>query len=158
MITVGIDPGQTGGVAVVIDRRFYAGTRMPIITHGKRKLVDTKALDDWIFPTLQGEEPHLTTFVLEQVNSMRGQGLQSTFNFGRHTGAVEGWSLSYGAPIEWVTPAKWKGHFKLSRDKQQSLDKARLKFGDNPLWKVKANDGVAEAALIALWWQETVGG
>ena len=39
---------------------------------------------------------------------------------------------------------------KLSSDKQQSLDMARIKFGENEMWNVKANDGIAEAALLCL--------
>ena len=27
---------------------------------------------------------------------------------------------------------------------------ARLKFGDNPIWEKKSNDGIAEAALLTL--------
>ena len=41
----------------------------------------------------------------------------------------------------------------LSSDKQASMDACKLHFEENRLWDVKANDGIAEAALIALWWQ-----
>ena len=38
--------------------------------------------------------------------------------------------------------------------KKESLDLARLKFGDSNLWNVKSNDGIAEAALLTLYWIE----
>ena len=37
---------------------------------------------------------------------------------------------------------------------KESLDLARLKFGDSDLWNVKSNDGIAEAALLTLYWIE----
>jgi hypothetical protein len=57
--------------------------------------------------------------------------------------------------VNWVTPQKWKKHFSLSSDKAASLDRARLEFGASSLWTVKANDGIAEAALIALYWHRS---
>lgn len=148
MTLIGIDCGQTGGVAAISDRgKLLTYTRMPIVEHGKRKLVDTVKLDQ-IF------DIHITdttTFVIEQVSAMPAQGSVSGFNFGRAMGAVEGWALIYGVPIVFVTPQKWKKDLNLSSDKQQSLDRARLEFGVAKIWDVKANDGIAEAALIALW-------
>ena len=147
MIIIGIDPGQTGGVAAIdTDGQLLTYTRMPIIQHGKRKLVDTAALHRLIRP----DQPSCV-FCIEQVSAMPAQGSVSGFNFGRAAGAVEGWALSYGVPVQFVTPQVWKKALNLSSDKQQSLDRAKLEFGQLKIWDVKANDGIAEAALIALW-------
>lgn len=152
---IGIDPGKSGGVAIVSSGsgRLLAGRRMPILLHGKRDVVDVYELNAWV----AGQRPigmggHVERVVLEQVHAMPGQGVSSMFNFGRHTGAVEGWAVSLAAPVHWVTPQKWKKHFGLSKDKRASLDRARLEFGADTMWDVLANDGIAEAALIALWW------
>lgn len=143
---VGIDPGKSGGIAAVdMDGQFVRGMRTPLLKHGKRDLVDSAALDGFT-----AEDP--AVIVIEQVSAMPGQGVSSMFNFGRHTGAVESWALTWQVPVQWVTPAKWKKDFSLTKDKRASLDRARLEFGSNPLWDVLANDGIAEAALIALWW------
>lgn len=147
---VGIDPGKSGGVAILDDTgAFVGGIRTPLLQHGKRDLVDIRWIGSWVDNLMpRSGASHV---VLEQVNAMPGQGVTSMFNFGRHTGAVEAYALSLGVPVTWVTPQKWKGYFNLSKDKMASLDRARLEFGDNALWRIKANDGIAEAALIALW-------
>jgi len=144
---IGIDPGKTGGVAS-IDRGgvIQQLTRMPLLQHGKRDLVDPAGLERFA---------DASCIVIEQVHAMPKQGVSSTFNFGRHVGSVECWALAQRLPVHWVTPAVWKKYFGLSSDKRASLDRARLEFGPRPLWDVLANDGVAEAALIALWWLRT---
>ena len=146
---VSVDPGKNGGVAVLSETgEFWGGIRTPLLQHGKRDLVDVLQIKVWLDDISHDE---ISSIVLEQVNAMPGQGVTSMFNFGRHTGSVEAYALSTGKPVVWVTPQKWKGYFGLSKDKMASLDRARLEFGNNPLWRVKANDGIAEAALIALW-------
>lgn len=147
---IGIDPGKTGGVALIGEGgEFLHGVRMPTVKHGKRDLVDPRAINEALLTVV--DDVGARGIVIEQVGAMPGQGVSSMFNFGRHTGAVEGWALGTGLPVSWVTPAVWKKHFGLSRDKRASLDRARLEFGDLKLWDVLANDGIAEAALIALW-------
>lgn len=146
---VGIDCGKNGGVAILsMQGELLGGMRMPLLQHGKRDLVDVFQIRANVANVSADEIDHI---VLEQVNAMPGQGVTSMFNFGRHTGSAEAYALSTGKPITWVTPQKWKGYFGLSKDKMASLDRARLEFGNSPLWRVKANDGIAEAALIALW-------
>ena len=143
---VGIDPGFTGGLSAISPMgNFLTGIRMPIVVSGKRKLIDGNAIDNW---AAQFDIQHVT---IEAPNSMPRQGLQSTFNFGRACGAVETWAVTIGCPVTLVTPSIWKKALKLTPDKQASLDKARLLFGAHELWHVKANDGIAEAALIAYW-------
>ena len=152
MITIGIDCGQTGGVAVVEDGKFVNGIRMPIIIRSRFKHVDIRALMAW-FTALPIRDDDLT-FVIESVHSSPQMGVTSAFSFGRAAGGVEAWAMMHGLPVEFVTPSKWKGDLNLSSDKQDSLDMCKLRFGKNKLWDVKANDGVAEASLIALWWQK----
>lgn len=150
---IGIDPGVKGGVAVLSERRLIGCMRMPMVTHGKRDLVATDALDAFLRQHVG--RGMITAVVIEAPNSMPRQGLQSTFNFGRHCGSVEGWAIGKGCPVQLVTPSVWKKAFALSTDKRASLDRARLEFGPNERWNVLANDGIAEAALIALWWDKS---
>jgi len=128
------------------DGSWRGGIRMPLLLHGKRKLVNPRVLSDFV-----GSSHHkISAVVIEAVASRPGQGVVSVFSFGRATGAIECWAMSMGVPVHWVTPAKWKGHFQLSKDKRASLDRARLEFGESDRWTVLANDGIAEAGLIAL--------
>lgn len=152
---IGIDPGKSGGVAMLTqDGEFISGLRMPLLQHGKRDLVSPFDLNTWLTgerPT--GVEGAISRVVIEQVSAMPNQGVVSMFNFGRHTGAVECWALGLSSAVRWVTPSVWKKAFGFAKGsgKRASLDRARLEFGENKLWSVKANDGIAEAALIALW-------
>lgn len=144
---IGIDPGKTGGIAWLgPNYTLQHGMRMPMIKHGNRDMVDIRALD-----AAYDNLPDPDRIVVEAVNAMPKQGVSSSFNFGRFAGAVESWALSFGCPVDLVSPAKWKKALQLSSSKRQSLDMARIKFGADPMWDVLANDGIAEAALLALY-------
>lgn len=156
---IGIDPGLSGGVAMLSDLgQFIHGIRMPVLkVQGKRKVIDLMDLDGWVSAQRpSGLDGVLKQTVVEQVSSMPGQGVASTFSFGMAAGAVEAWALSLPGGTHYVTPSVWKKRMNLSSSKQASLDKARTAFGDHELWKVKANDGIAEAALIGLYWIQHV--
>jgi crossover junction endodeoxyribonuclease RuvC len=95
--------------------------------------------------------------VIEDVHSMRGQGVASTFKFGRAFGAVEGVVGALDYPHVRVTPLRWKRRMGVTADKESSRAKAI------ELWpKARADfarkaSGRAEAALIARWWIERNG-
>lgn len=149
MITIGIDPGIKGGVAAVATKtqRYEGGIRMPTIIVGKKTRVDAAAL----FRYLDSHDGNIERVVIEQVHAMPKQGVTSVFSFGHSAGVAEACAMLTGAPVEFVSPAKWKTHFGLTSDKRASLDAARRLFGH--LWTrtLLADEGVAEAALIALY-------
>lgn len=151
---LGIDPGATGGCAVIDEaREIRVGCRMPVVEYRGKKAFDPNGFED-IFGELI-DQNHITAIVIEQVHAMPGQGVSSSFQFGRLFGGVETKAMSLKLPMSYVTPAVWKKHFGLTSSKQASLDLCKLRFGPSPIWGVKANDGIAEAALIALWSAET---
>jgi len=147
---IGID--QKGGVAMVADGgELIAYMRTPIIQLAKRPTVDTAELSSWMTASRPvGLESVLRGIVIEKVHSMPKQGVSSSFSFGRHLGAVEGWAIGQGCKIVMPAPSVWKVRLGLGSSKTASLDRARQDFGDLSIWKVKANDGIAEAALLAL--------
>jgi len=152
---VGFDPGKSGGFATITDGGILmAKQRMPVIRRGKRDLVDTRQLDA-LMKAQAAAEP-IRAIVIELVHARPGQGVSSMFNFGRHVGSIEGMALAYGRPIEWVTPARWKKYWGLSKDKRASLEQARLTFGDDKTWDILANDGIAEAALMAEFYRRHI--
>jgi crossover junction endodeoxyribonuclease RuvC len=60
-------------------------------------------------------------------------------------------------PLHLVTPAKWKGHLRLSSDKEQARALAlRLFPACSEHFKRKKDHGRAEAALIARYGAETL--
>lgn len=146
---LGIDPGVSGAVA------FYS----PLAP-------DRVAVED--VPVAGGEisAPHLASMirryapsmaVIERVNAFPGQGVSSVFNFGRAYGDVRGVVGALSIPLHLVSPQKWKKHFGLSSDKDQSRMLAVRRFpavADH--FKRKKDDGRAEAALIALYGAEVL--
>lgn len=161
MNILGIDPGASGGLAIVTTKvirppRIEHGMRMPLTSHRGKKLVDAKAVFKW----LHTHEDHgiiIDVAVCEWVHAMPRQGVSSSFSFGRSTGAVEAIASLYAERMVWVTPVAWKKHFGLSKDKQASIDAARHYFGRSYHWERKADEGIAEAALMAQWYVDKNG-
>lgn len=150
MRVLGVDPGQTGGLAIVHLGRLVKGTRMPVVKVRGKAQVDARAISDWWGDGLVPFD----VAVIEAVHAMPGQGVSSSFQFGRMLGGIEALVFSVGKPVHYVTPASWKKAMGLSRDKQASIDAAKIMFGSaaDDLIKYKADEGVAEAALIAAYW------
>lgn len=89
--------------------------------------------------------------VVERVASRPGQGVASTFSFGRALGAVEGVLAALGIDVTFALPAAWKRSSGLptGASKAASRDLARSLWPDlaDQFRRVK-DDGRAEAALI----------
>ncbi len=95
--------------------------------------------------------------VVERVSAMPGNGAVSMFNFGRSYGDVRGVIGALDIPLHFVTPQKWKKHFGLTSDKDQSRLRAIRMFpAVADQFKRKKDDGRAEAALIALYGAEVL--
>lgn len=154
-VTLGVDPGQSGGLAVVgVDQVIIDARRMPLLSVGGKKAVDAHELSRWLGLHAVDQA------VLEAVHAMPRQGVSSSFQFGRMFGAVEAVVGSLGVPIHYVSPSRWKGALRLSSDKRASLDAFRLRFGADAaaMYTPKlADEGVAEAALLAAYQQERGG-
>jgi crossover junction endodeoxyribonuclease RuvC len=146
-LTIGIDPGLSGAVAILNDHHLVDVYDLPVI--GKHiNAAELATYEGW------RTNPGGFHAVIEAVHAMPRQGVSSVFTFGRSLGAVEGVFAALGVPVSWVTPARWKKDMHLSADKNESRRMA------TELWPHKASsfhrvkdDGRAEAALIALWWQ-----
>lgn len=158
MRILGIDPGLSGGVALVnfdqerqnIVTGFLMPTQEVVAPKGKkRRSVDVYHLSRLI--DAQQQEDIIHAAVIERVGAMPGQGVASTFNFGRAFGSVEGVVAANFIPIVYAAPAKWKKEMRLSKDKGASLKLASETFPTSNLFQLKKNDGIAEAALMAVW-------
>ena len=141
MLIVGIDPGMRGAVALIYDDDSVFIEDMPIL--GKE--VNGAAL----VVTLKEFTPDHAW--LESVNSF-GMGRQSAFNFGQGVGVIKGVLAALNIPYTLVTPATWKKHFKLGRNKDASRAAAiRLYPKSAEMFKLKKHEGRAEATLIAAY-------
>jgi Holliday junction resolvasome RuvABC endonuclease subunit len=146
---LGIDPGLGGGFALIETREgappaFVSGLRTPVIRHKGKGLVDARELLVWLT-----DLGRIDQAVIEQVAARPGQGVTSSFTFGRATGAIETLAQLMAETVVWTTPSVWKKDLGLGTEKRDSLDLCRLRFGDAFTFRALSDDGVAEAALLA---------
>ena len=120
--------------------------------------VDAKGIADLLRTWNLKTETERTTVVLEQVGSMPGQGVASTFKFGKSFGILIGVAQALDMPTERVRPQKWKKEFELiGKDKDASRHKATELWPDMAeKWKLKKDNGKTDAALIAEWGRRTL--
>ena len=96
--------------------------------------------------------------VIERVHSMPKQGVASAFTFGAAYGMLIGLSCSNSLPIAYVTPQKWKSHFRLAgRNKEHSVQRAiQIYPGAADFLTLKKHHGRADAILLARYWVDLV--
>ena len=124
MIIIGIDPGLSGGIAVLDNNKVLELFDMPVMADGKK---NKKQLNSALLAKLIKESTSNTSesaVIVEQVNAMPGQGVTSMFNFGQTFGAIKGICATLELPIFFVRPSKWKKHFELINS---SKDASRTK-------------------------------
>jgi crossover junction endodeoxyribonuclease RuvC len=149
-LTLGIDPGLSGAVAVLDHAgELVSVTDLPVIRDLSLAWIDGGELQSIILTALQGRQARA---LIERVSSMPGQGIASSFLFGVGFGSVLSVLQALRIPLEFVTPGVWKKSYGLSKDKHASLHKARLLFPSAELHLAK-HDGRAEALLIARYAQ-----
>ena len=155
MLIYGCDPGFTGAVALYWTETGKLEVHdMPVMKNTKGKtVINCPALLD----VLQNESGERCLAVIEQVAAMKGQGVSSMFRFGEGFGMLQMGCAANKLPVQFVTPAKWKGYFGLSRDKGVSRGLAMQRFPDNASDFGRAkDDGRAEAALLCLYAAENM--
>jgi len=104
---IGIDPGQSGALAVFLHGKVTALLDMPTSArlHGKGQQVDGYTLATWMMEQTAGDDVQV---VIEAVSAMPGQGTASMFRFGESVGVVLGVCGALQLPVQWVRPAQWK--------------------------------------------------
>jgi crossover junction endodeoxyribonuclease RuvC len=149
---IGIDPGQTGGLACVeMDGTLRWAMEMPAVS-GE---VNAVSLGHVIEHEAK-QQP--IKVMIEQVHSMPGQGVSSTFKFGKNFGIAIGVVGALHIALHRVTPQKWKKQFTLTgKDKDASRGKATEFWPEmSENWKYKYQNGVSDAALIAEFARRTL--
>ena len=147
-LTIGIDPGLSGALAVLSQSGdVEALADLPVIRDRSLAWIDGGELQRLLLGALNGRPARA---YIERVSAMPGQGVASSFNFGVGFGSILSIVQAWPLPIEFVTPAVWKRGLGLGSDKRASLDRARLLFPTADLGLAK-HEGRAEALLIAYW-------
>ncbi|MBX0289698.1 hypothetical protein K3G63_04575 [Hymenobacter sp. HSC-4F20] len=146
---LGIDPGMTGGLCLLsdADRLTWEMPVYEVIKNGgKRKKIDTLAL----LRILKEASP--SHVWIEQVSAQPSNGSASAFTYGFGAGVIETAIVACGIPFTYVLPQVWKKALSVPKDKDAARLRASQLMPDLAHnWSLKRQDGVAEAALIALY-------
>ena len=139
----GIDPGQSGALAIVSSnlQEAYAWDYPESI----------EAAADLMRSVMFDHNPALTG--IEKVGAMPKQGVSSTFKFGQNYGSWLGAMSALQVPYIIVTPAKWQRSLLDSGGgdtKSRSLPMPRRVFSGVDLSR-KKDHGKADALLLALY-------
>lgn len=147
-ITIGIDPGKDGAIAI----------QWPKFGSLREDMIRAVAFDKNVFiwnleDVLKARHDYRVVCVLEHVGAMPGQGSVSMFNFGQNFGWIQGVLDAFGIPYELVRPQKWKKEFSCTSDKNTSIEVARRLFPNVDLRRTPKckgpHDGICEALLMA---------
>ena len=108
MIIIGIDPGVSGAISVLENKKVLEVYDMPTMIDGKKnkKQVNGSQVTNIIKERLLEAKEMIV--VVEHVNAMPGQGVTSMFNFGQSFGVIKGICSALSIPIYFVRPTKWK--------------------------------------------------
>lgn len=136
---IGIDPGASGGIALLDDEGAQAW-----------KMPDTEKDTQDLFEQLAGPFG-IVTAAIEKVHAMPGQGVTSMFNFGRNYGMLRGLLIANLIPFETVAPQTWQKEFglrnsKWTKTKKKNQHKARAQ---ELFPHIKITHSLADALLIA---------
>ena len=157
MKIIGIDPGLSGAIAVMHDKKVINMYDMPVMAEGKKnkRQLNSSQLVNIIKENINKDEE--TIVVVEQVNAMPGQGVTSMFNFGQTFGAIKGVCAALKLPIFFVRPSKWKKHFELiNSSKDSSRTKVIEMYPTLSGQLAKKRDvNKSDAVLIAKFYFET---
>ena len=157
MIIFGIDPGVSGAISVLENKKVIEVYEMPTMIDGKKnkKQVNGSQVTNIIKEKLKSDKE--TIVVVEHVNAMPGQGVTSMFNFGQSFGVIKGVCAALSIPINFVRPTKWKKYFNLIKtNKDASRTKVIQVYPEiSSRLSRKKDSNKADAILIARYFVDT---
>ena len=157
MIIIGIDPGVSGGISILENKKVIEVYDMPTMIDGKKnkRQVNGAQVANIIKEKLGDNKE--TVVVVEQVNAMPGQGVTSMFNFGQSFGVIKGICSALSLPIYFVRPTKWKRHFNLIKTNKDASRTKAIEIYPGISHKIsrKKDSNKADAILIARYFNDT---
>lgn len=150
-IYIGIDPGDEGAMCLMWQGRIDI---LCFKDASPYKIADTIKHATELAPVM---------VAIEDVHSMPGQGISSTFKFGYNVGIVTGLLIAYCVPYVTVRPQEWQKEVWNRQDKvkksdgktdtkKTSFNAARRLYPDQSLLRTHRcrtpHDGMADALLI----------
>lgn len=146
---IGVDPGLSGCVVLMAGDDYVDHLQMPVLKTGKSGRVDAGAVARWLRGLLKGDRPKA---YVELVGSMPGQGVSTTFAFGRAVGAIESIFMAMEFPVVHVSPQSWKRRAGLPKgEKDGARAKCVMLYPHIKDLHLKGKgQALADAMLIAL--------
>lgn len=139
MIYLGIDPGASGGIAWWgPDGRLWAEP----FGETERDVLDQ-------FQRATAFSVCSTFAVIEAVHSFPGQGVASSFAFGRSYGFLRGLLVALGIPFESVSPARWQKAMGVPKTDKKDKKKATKARAQELFPHVRWTHRTADAGLLA---------
>ena len=150
MMTVGIDPGISGAIAIINGTgTLLCVEDMPIMAKGKGgSRVKSQVNAAGLAELLGRYAPWRPVVYCERVSSMPDQGVASVFSLGDTFGCIRGVIGALGLASEIITPQSWKKYYGVGSDKEVARAKAIEMYPLAPIHKKKDHNR-AEAILIA---------
>jgi len=159
MIIFGIDPGVSGAISVLENKKVIEVFDMPTMIDGKKnkKQVNGAQVTNIIKERLDSEKEKEIAVVVEHVNAMPGQGVTSMFNFGQSFGVIKGICSALSLPIYFVRPIKWKKYFNLIKTNKDASRTKVIEVYPEISSKLhrKKDSNKADAILIARYFNDT---
>ena len=157
MIIFGIDPGVSGAISVLENKKVIEVFDMPTMIDGKKnkKQVNGAQVTNIIKERLNNDKEIIV--VVEHVNAMPGQGVTSMFNFGQSFGVIKGVCSALNIPIYFVRPTKWKKYFNLIKTNKDASRTKVIEIYPEISSKIsrKKDSNKADAILIARYFNDT---
>ena len=155
-VIIGIDPGIKGAVAAIDadNLRLIEVTDCPTLKNAGKEIFNIQEMAHTIRRlSLLGD----ATVILEQAQSMPGQGVKSMFSVGRSMGIWEGILSALDVPFRTVRPNVWTKRTLAGmpgQGKMRSIQFALQMFPDIELTPQRCRtpkDGRADAACLAYY-------
>lgn len=146
MIFLGVDPGASGGAALITESYQVLSTV---------KFSETERdISEWFRDELKKAHQPFdkpapfdgVAAVIERVHSMPKQGVASSFKFGQSYGFLRGMLIAHGIRFEAVTPGNWQKALGCLSRGQKNVTKAKAQ---EIFPGVKVTHAIADALLLA---------
>src|SRR5437762_1302109 len=131
---LGVDPGASGGFGFVPKNRTE-----PLIWKMGATEADT-------FSIVEEIRSQILFACIENVHSMPGQGVASSFSFGRSVGFLRGLLIALRIPFQEVTPQRWQKELACRTGGNKNISKARAQ---QLFPSLKITHATADALLLA---------
>jgi Holliday junction resolvasome RuvABC endonuclease subunit len=131
-ISIGIDPGASGGIACLYERQHEV-FKLDCTERDVEEFMREQCLDG-------------AFAYIERVHSMPKQGVASSFKFGQSYGFLRGLLIGLRIPFEEVTPQKWQKAMGCLSKGDKNVTKARAQ---SLFPQIKVHHHNADSLLIA---------